>query len=120
MTCNFTNLMLKLLCCKLRKNNINIPFTNKGVKAVPIIESAKKRVKTNEKKKEVNRYWKNKLKDTIKEYETAVEEGNIKKAEELLPETYKIIDKAASHNIIHKNNANRKKSKMKRMLNKIK
>lgn len=87
---------------------------------MPIIESAKKRVRTAEKKKKVNRRWKDKLKNTIKNYEAAIEDGNVEKAEELLPETYKIIDKAASHNIIHKNNAARKKSKMKKMLNKIK
>ena len=87
---------------------------------MPIIESAKKRVKTSEKKRKVNRRWKDKLKNTIKTYEAAIEDGNVEKAEELLPETYKIIDKAASHNIIHKNNAARKKSKMKKMLNEIK
>lgn len=87
---------------------------------MPIIKSAKKRVKTSEKKRKINKEWKIKLKNTIKEYEAAIEEGNLKKAEELLPETYKIIDKAASHNIIHKNNASRKKSKMKRMLNNVK
>ncbi|MDZ7672081.1 MAG: 30S ribosomal protein S20 [Halanaerobiales bacterium] len=87
---------------------------------MPIIESAKKRVKTAEKKRKVNRRWKDKLKNTIKTFEAAIEDGNVEKAEELLPETYKIIDKAASHNIIHKNNAARKKSKMKKMLNEIK
>lgn len=87
---------------------------------MPIIESAKKRVRQNEKKRKVNRRWKDKLKNTIKEFEGAIEEGNVEKAEDLLPETYKIIDKAASHDIIHKNNAARKKSKMKRMLNDLK
>jgi len=87
---------------------------------VPIIESAKKRVRTAEKKRKVNRRWKDKLKNTIKSFEAAIEDGNVEKAEELLPETYKTIDKAASHNIIHKNNAARKKSKMKKMLNEIK
>jgi small subunit ribosomal protein S20 len=90
------------------------------VKVVPIIESAKKRVRQNEKKKKVNDRWKNKLKNVIKEFEAAIDEGNIEEAEEMMPDVYKIIDKSASHNIIHKNNAARKKSKMKRMLNELK
>ena len=93
---------------------------NKEVKVLPIIESAKKRVKTNEKKRKINRRWKDKLKNTIKDYEALIEEGNIEKAEEMLSQLYKVIDKSASRNIIHKNNAARKKSKMKRMLNKLK
>lgn len=87
---------------------------------MPIIESAKKRVRQNAKKKKVNDRWKEKLKNVIKEYEAAIEDGNVELAEEMLPDVYKIIDKTASHNIIHKNNAANKKSKMKRMLNKLK
>ena len=87
---------------------------------MPIIESAKKRVRQNAKKKKVNDRWKEKLKNVIKEYEAAIEDDNVELAEEMLPDVYKIIDKTASHNIIHKNNAANKKSKMKRMLNKLK
>lgn len=93
---------------------------NKEVKVLPIIESAKKRVRTSEKKKKINRRWKDKLKNTIKDYKAVIEEGNIDQAEEMLPDVYKVIDKSASRNIIHKNNAARKKSKMKRMLNELK
>lgn len=84
---------------------------------MPIIKSAKKRVKVTEKKTAQNREWKNKLKTAIKDFENVVETGNKEEAEEQLRETIKVIDKAVSRNIIHKNNAARKKSRLTKMYN---
>ncbi|MGM0498662.1 MAG: 30S ribosomal protein S20 [Bacillota bacterium] len=84
---------------------------------MPIIKSAKKRVKTIEKKTAQNRKWKNRLKDAIKNMEKAVEAGDSEAAAEQLKETKKVIDKAVTRNIIHKNNAARKKSRLTKMYN---
>ncbi|RQD78385.1 MAG: 30S ribosomal protein S20 [Halanaerobium sp. MSAO_Bac5] len=84
---------------------------------MPIIKSAKKRVKVTENKTAQNREWKNKLKSAIKDFENVVETGNKEEAEEQLRETIKVIDKAVSRNIIHKNNAARKKSRLTKMYN---
>ncbi|ADQ15112.1 30S ribosomal protein S20 [Halanaerobium hydrogeniformans] len=84
---------------------------------MPIIKSAKKRVKVTEKKTAQNREWKDKLKTAIKDFKNVVEAGNKEKAEEQLKETIKVIDKAVSRNIIHKNNAARKKSRLTKMYN---
>ena len=78
---------------------------------MPTIKSAKKRIKTAAKKKKVNQKWKIKLKDALSEMENVIAEGSKEEAEEKLQETYKIIDQAASKDLIHKNNAARKKSK---------
>ncbi len=86
---------------------------------MPIIKSAKKRVKVSKKKTTKNRKWKEKLRDTIKEFENLVEEGKVEEAKSQLKETTKIIDKCASRNLIHKNTAARKKSRLARMLNDI-
>lgn len=86
---------------------------------MPIIKSAKKRVRTSAKRAARNREWKDKLKNAIKNFEKTVAEGNAKAAEEELKNTIKIIDKAADKGIIHKNNAARKKSRLTKMLNKI-
>lgn len=86
---------------------------------MPIIKSAKKRVKTTKKKTEINKKWKDKLKNSIKEFENLIEEGKVEEAREQLKETKSIIDKSTNKNIIHKNNAARKKSKLTKMLNKI-
>lgn len=84
---------------------------------MPIIESAKKRVRTTEKKTAKNRKWKDRLKTAIKNMEKAVEAGDKEAAAEQLKETKKVIDKAATRNLIHKNNAARKKSRLEKMYN---
>ncbi|KXS50519.1 30S ribosomal protein S20 [Halanaerobium congolense] len=84
---------------------------------MPIIKSAKKRVKTTEKKTAQNRMWKDRLKNAIKDMEKAVEAGDNEAAAEQLKETKKVIDKAVTRNIIHKNNAARKKSRLTKMYN---
>lgn len=84
---------------------------------MPIIESAKKRVRTTEKKTAQNRQWKDRLKTAIKDMEKAVEAGDKDAAAEQLKETKKVIDKAATRNLIHKNNAARKKSRLEKMYN---
>lgn len=86
---------------------------------MPIIKSAKKRVKTSAKRAKRNKEKNEKLKNSIKAFENLVEEGKIDEAREQLKETVKVIDKAASYGIIHKNNAARKKSRLTKMLNKI-
>lgn len=86
---------------------------------MPIIESAKKRVKTTKKKTKVNKWWKERLKNAIKDFEEVIEEGDKEKAEKQLKESVKIIDKAASKGIIHKKNAARKKSKFAKMCNEL-
>ncbi|MFP4662654.1 MAG: 30S ribosomal protein S20 [Halanaerobiales bacterium] len=86
---------------------------------MPIIKSAKKRVKTAAKRAERNKEWKEKLKGSIKSFEKLVNEGNAAEAKEQLQETIKVIDKAANRGIIHKNNASRKKARLTKMYNKI-
>ena len=87
---------------------------------MPIIESAKKRVRTAKKKAETNREWKNALKDAINNFDEVIKEGDIEKAEDQLQETKSVIDKAVNKNIIHKNNAARKKSRLTKKLNNLK
>ena len=87
---------------------------------MPIIESAKKRVRSSQKKKKVNRQWKDRVKNAIKDYEKLIENNKVEEAEEKLNETKSVIDKAVKNNILHKNNAARKKSRLSKMLNEIK
>ena len=87
---------------------------------MPIIESAKKRVRSSKKKEKVNRKWKDRVKDAIKDYKELIEEDKAEEAEEQLKETKSVIDKAVKNNILHENNAARKKSRLSKMLNEIK
>src|SRR6266540_3419892 len=72
---------------------------------MPVIKSAKKKLRKDRKKEIVNKELKNLFKKTVKVAEKAPTEANIKKA-------VKIIDKIAQKNIIHKNKAARIKSRL--------
>ena len=86
---------------------------------MPIIKSAKKRVKQAEKRRKRNFPVRSKLKTIIKQFLDAIKDGDKELAEKLLREAYSLIDTAAKKNIIHKNNAARKKARLARNLKNI-
>lgn len=83
---------------------------------MPIIKSAKKRVKQAEKRRQRNYPLRSLMKTNMKKVLTATAQGNKEEAEKLLPGTYKIIDTAAKKNIINKKNAGNKKSRLARAI----
>jgi small subunit ribosomal protein S20 len=83
---------------------------------MPIIKSAKKRVKQAEKKRKQNYPLRSLLKTNVKKVLTAAHQGNKEVAEKLLPVAYKTIDTAAKKNIIHRKNADNKKSRLARAI----
>ena len=84
---------------------------------MPNIKSAKKRVKVIEKKTAINTARKTALKTAIKKFDAAVAEGNKEAAVSAYKVAVKAVDKAACKNLVHKNNAANKKSKMTLKLN---
>lgn len=87
---------------------------------MPNIKSAKKRVSVIEKKTLRNNMIKSAYKTAIKKFETAVEAGDVKEAETLFVEATKKIDQACTKNVIVKNTAARKKSRLAKKLNAVK
>ncbi len=83
---------------------------------MPNIKSAIKRVKVSETKNLRNRMVKSAMKTQVKKFDTAVADGKADQA--LLGMAQGAVDKAASKGVIHKNAANRKKSRMAKRLNK--
>ncbi len=81
------------------------------------IKSAAKRVKVSEVRRMRNMAAKSRLKTATRKYKEAVEAGNKELAEPLLKDLLSLLDKAAGKNLIHKNAANRKKSKMQKKFN---
>ena len=81
------------------------------------IKSAKKRVKVNQTKAANNKARNSALKTAIKKANAAIE-ANADNKEEAVKAAVKKIDQAASHNLIHKNCASRKKSNLAKKLNK--
>jgi small subunit ribosomal protein S20 len=89
------------------------------VKRLPNIKSAIKRVKVTGAKTSNNITRKSNLKTTIKKCKEVIA-NNDASAADTLKVTFKTIDKAAAKNIIHKNTAARKKSKLAKALNAVK
>ena len=86
---------------------------------MPNIKSAIKRVKVNEKKNAENRMIKSEINTYIRKYKNAIAEKNVDEATSLLSEVVSRLDAAASKNVIHKNNASRKQSRLAKMLETI-
>lgn len=79
---------------------------------MPITKGAEKAYRVSERKRVINIRRKGTMKDAEKAVQKAIAAGDAKKAKELLPVTYKAIDKAAKRGIIKKNTAARKKSRI--------
>jgi small subunit ribosomal protein S20 len=79
-------------------------------------KSALKAIRTTKRKTVINLRTKRAYKDASKEVRKAVTGKDLKKAEGLLPEAFKAIDKAAKNKIIHKNTAGRYKAQLSKMI----
>jgi len=79
---------------------------------MPITKSAQKSLRKESKRKSLNRMYKNKIKGLIKKARALIAENKKEEALKLLPEIYKMLDKAAKKNVIKKNTASRKKSRL--------
>ncbi len=66
----------------------------------------------------MNTQRKKKMRNLIKKAKILVAQKKIEEAKKLLPQIYKALDKTAKKNIIKKNTASRKKSRLTKMLNK--
>ncbi len=84
---------------------------------MPNIKSAKKRVRSNAKKKDVNTLVRSSMRTAIKNCEKAVVVGNKEEASNKLNIALQRVDKACTSGIIHKNKAARLKSRLTRAVN---
>lgn len=74
-------------------------------KTMPLIKSAKKKLRQAKKRQAQNLIYKRKYKQALKEAKKNPTKKNIAKA-------YSLLDKAAKKNVIHKNKAGRLKSQI--------
>lgn len=79
---------------------------------MPIKQSAIKELRKTKKRTSRNRSTKNNIKDALKKVTKALQSKNIEAARAAAVAAVKILDKAAQKNIIHKNKAARKKSRL--------
>ena len=89
---------------------------------MPIINSAKKKLRKDIKRTKLNKQYKlayEKIIDKVKKHKKGASANRqTEKSDELLKKAYQAIDKAAKKNIIHKNKANRLKAMVARLLHK--
>ncbi len=83
---------------------------------MPITKSAKKALRQNLKRRARNIQKKEKIKSLIKEVKRLVSQKKIEEAKKLLPQVYKVLDKAAKKALIKKNTAARKKSRITKLI----
>ena len=83
------------------------------------IKSQMKRIKTNEKARLRNKSVKSSVKTAIRKFREAAEAGDKAKAQELLQDASRKLDKAAGKGVIHANQAANKKSAMALAVNKL-
>ena len=84
---------------------------------MPNIKSAKKRMRSNAKKAEVNTLVTSSMKTAIKKFEKEVKAGNKEEASNKLNIAMQRIDKAMTSGLVHKNKAARLKSRLTKMKN---
>ncbi|HET7580879.1 MAG TPA: 30S ribosomal protein S20 [Bacillales bacterium] len=84
---------------------------------MPVIQSAIKRVKTNEKRHAHNVAIKTEMRTAIKNFEAKVSAKNVDEAKTAFADVSRKLDKAARKNVIHQNKAARFKSRFAKKIN---
>ena len=84
------------------------------------IKSQKKRILTAEKARQRNKAVRSELKTAIKAVRTAVEAGQLEDAQVAANKASRLLDKAASRGIVHKNQAAQRKSGVQKLVNTLK
>ena len=84
------------------------------------IKSQKKRILTAEKARQRNKAVRSELKTAIKAVRTAVEAGQLEDAQVTANKASRLLDKAASKGIVHKNQAAQRKSGVQKLVNTLK
>jgi len=84
-----------------------------------ITKSAKKALRQSLKRKKTNNVQKKNLKILLKKVQFLIKENKKEEVQNLLPQIYKTLDKASKTNILKKNTASRKKSRIVKQIVKI-
>ena len=85
---------------------------------MPITKSAKKALRQSKKRRQRNLRRFNAMREIVKKIKKLVNENKKEEALKLLPQAYKAIDKATKNNVIKKNTAARKKSRLAKLTEK--
>jgi len=84
---------------------------------LPNTESAKKAVRSSERKRLRNRVYRSRARTYVKRARALIEAGRLEEAREAVRMAVSALDRAAQKGVIHQNNAARRKSRLMQMLN---
>jgi small subunit ribosomal protein S20 len=87
------------------------------VDVLPNIKSAAKRVKVSERRRQRNRVFISAARTRIRRAERLIQSGDADSAALAVGDAISTLDRAANKGIIHKNNAARRKSRLRRKFN---
>jgi len=90
-----------------------------GGETVPNIKSAEKRVRITARRSLRNISIRSALRTSIKKFETTLVQSDVEQARLALKAATRALDKAATKGVIHRNAADRKKSRLTLRLNKV-
>jgi len=86
---------------------------------MPNHKSAEKRVRQSEKRRDINRGHRTKVRTYIKKLRSALDAGDKQQVDQILPETISVIDKSIQKGVMHANAAARYKSRMTAQANQV-
>lgn len=86
---------------------------------MPTSKSAAKRDRQNEKRRIRNQAVKSALRTQLKKVNAAIESGSADAAKAEMVQAAKKLDKAAKTNVIHENQASRRKSRLQKKINEL-
>ncbi|EFC92036.1 ribosomal protein S20 [Dethiosulfovibrio peptidovorans DSM 11002] len=79
---------------------------------MPNKQSARRRVRTSERNRLYNRYWKSRCKTAVKRVLESVSAGDVELAAKRLDMAQSVLDKAVVKGVVHKNTAARRKARL--------
>ena len=83
---------------------------------MPLIRSAKKRLRQDQKKRTRNQALRSRARNQVKKIRRVITEGNLEEAQQLQPGIMRLLDKTAAKGVWHKNKVARLKSRLSRQL----
>ncbi|HEY5443285.1 MAG TPA: 30S ribosomal protein S20 [Pyrinomonadaceae bacterium] len=86
---------------------------------MPNHKSAEKRVRQSEKRRDINRGHRTKVRTYIKKLRSALDAGDKQQLDQILPETISVIDKSIQKGVMHANAAARYKSRLTAQANQV-
>ncbi|MFP3896249.1 MAG: 30S ribosomal protein S20 [Anaerolineales bacterium] len=87
---------------------------------MPNLKSSEKRMRQNQKRRAHKRAIRSRLRTVVKKANTLIEEGDREVAEKAVRDAVSELDRAVKKGILHRNNADRRKSRLMKRLNAVK